>query len=82
MLNSSHIQIKLAAGPHLRTVFAPGRDWTEAVEELYLTILSRYPTEEEQQIAAQYLRTTKNRNIAALDTAWALINSPEFLYRH
>jgi hypothetical protein len=82
MLNSSHIQTKLTTGPHLRTVFAPGRDWAEAVDELYLTVLSRYPTEEEQQIATQYLRTTKNRNIAALDTAWVLINSPEFLYRH
>ena len=82
MLNSSHIQTKLAAGPNLRTVFRPGRNWAEAVDELYLTILSRYPTEEEQQIAAQYLRTTKNRNTAALDTAWVLINSPEFLYRH
>ena len=56
--------------------------------ELYLTILSRFPTEEELAVVGGY---AKSRNLTVLrakdrdllvDVAWALINSSEFLYRH
>ena len=47
MLNSSHIQRKLEQGPKLKAIFASGRKPAEIVEELYLTILSRFPTAEE-----------------------------------
>jgi hypothetical protein len=52
----------------------------EAVTELYLTILSRFPTENEMEILETY---AKNGGWTMLrDLAWALINSPEFSYRH
>jgi len=54
MLNSSHIQRKLEQGPRLKAIFEPGRKPGEIVEELYLTILSRFPTAEEVQIAEDY----------------------------
>ena len=48
---------------------------------LYLTILSRPPTLNEQSTADAYLK--KARGKAGLeDLAWALLNSKEFLYRH
>ena len=54
MLNSSHIQRKLEQGPKLKAIFESGRKPEEIVEELYLTILSRFPTAEEVKIAEEY----------------------------
>ncbi len=51
--------------------------------KLYLAILSRYPTDEEQKIAKTYSDSgLVNRRQAGVDIAWALINSSEFVYRH
>lgn len=47
LLNSSHIQRKLDQGPKMKLLLDPKRKPAEIVEELYLTILSRPPTEEE-----------------------------------
>jgi hypothetical protein len=59
------------------------------LEGLYLTILSRYPTPEEMKVVAAYVQSAvaapaapAARWAAIVDIAWALINSPEFLYRH
>jgi hypothetical protein len=53
----------------------------EIVNQLYLTILSRFPTEQEKKTVAEYMQTGNKRE-AAVDLAWALVNSAEFLYRH
>ncbi len=58
------------------------RQPSQAVAALYLTILSRPPTGDELEIAAEYLRKAPNKRDAHVDLAWALINSAEFLYRH
>ena len=51
--------------------------------ELYLTILSRFPTEKEMSLVKTYGQGEETRGKAAMvDLAWALINSSEFLYRH
>jgi hypothetical protein len=54
MLNSSHIQRKLEQSASLRAMFNPRRKGAQIVEELYLTILSRFPTPEEVAIAEDY----------------------------
>ncbi len=82
LLNSSHIQNKLEQGPAMRALIASGRPPAEIVKTLYLTILSREPTAEELRVVAEYVQATSNRRNAAIDIAWSLINSPEFLYRH
>lgn len=95
MLNSSHIQRKLEQGPKLKAIFESGRKREEIVEELYLTILSRFPSEDEVQTAEEYGRASTapqpgkpSKAVAAkrreewVDISWALINSTEFLYRH
>ena len=50
---------------------------------LYLAILSRFPTDDEMKTVEAYSQSgaAKGRE-AAIDLAWALINSAEFLYRH
>jgi hypothetical protein len=94
MLNSSNIQMKLEQGPRLKPIFDAKRPAAETVEELYLTVLSRFPTPEEVASAENYSAAApsgsgKSAKPAAtkkrddwIDITWSLINSIEFLYRH
>ncbi len=96
MLNSSHIQRKIEQGPGLRSLLQSKQKPAEVVTELYLTILSRFPTDEELKTVQAYSPQAQDPPArgrgsaggaargreAAVDLAWALINSPEFLYRH
>lgn len=84
LLNSSHIQRKLEQGPKLRAIIDAGRKPAEVVEELYLTILSRFPTPEEVKNVESYGGRPggPKRREDWIDITWALINSTEFLYRH
>ncbi|MCX7006096.1 MAG: DUF1553 domain-containing protein [Kiritimatiellaeota bacterium] len=54
LLNSSHIQKKIEQGPKFKALFDSGRKPEAVLEELYLTILSRYPTDAEIQNAEAY----------------------------
>jgi hypothetical protein len=54
----------------------------EVVNMLYLTILSRFPTPEELKSVGEYIQSASTKREAAMDVAWALINSAEFSYRH
>ena len=83
LLNSSHIRRKIEQGPKLLSLIQSSYQPREVVEGLYLTILSRYPTDEELKTVAAYGQSgAAARREVALDLAWALINSAEFLYRH
>ncbi|OGV70152.1 MAG: hypothetical protein A2283_06575 [Lentisphaerae bacterium RIFOXYA12_FULL_48_11] len=83
MLNSSHIQRKLEQGPKMVYLLKKASSPREVVGGLYLMILSRLPTEQEARAVVNYTESSgvKGRDVA-IDLAWALINSPEFLYRH
>ncbi len=89
LLNSSHIQRKIDQGPTLKALFASGRKTNEIIDELYLSILSRFPTPEEAKNAELYtsFKTAARAQAAKrredwVDIAWSLINSIEFRYRH
>ena len=83
MLNSSHIQRKLEEGPKLKAIISSKRKPQEIMEDIYLTVLSRFPTADEVKNAEAYAKSgvVKGRE-AWIDLVWALINSDEFLYRH
>ena len=83
MLNSTHIQRKLEQSPWLQDCFQAGQRPRPMVDSLYLTMLSRFPTEEEMKIVLRYMDSGKKaRREAVIDLAWALVNSAEFMYRH
>jgi hypothetical protein len=79
LLNSSHIRRKFETSPKLQPLLRSNNlRRGEVVAELYLAILSRLPTDEELKILEAYAQ----RGTMARDLAWALINCPEFSYRH
>ncbi len=54
-----------------------------AGEELYLAVLTRMPTEEEVADVTTYLiDRAADRNVAAQELVWALLNSAEFRFNH
>jgi hypothetical protein len=83
MLNSGQVQNKLQSGPKLLAMVTSNGKPKEIAEKLYLTILSRFPTDADVKAAEEYAKSgvTKGRDVW-IDLAWALINSPEFLLRH
>jgi len=83
MLNSSHIQRKIEQGRKFRNLMQGKGNMQQLATRLYLAILSRFPTNEEVKIVEDYSKSQRgNKRIVAIDLAWALINSAEFLYRH
>jgi Protein of unknown function (DUF1553)/Protein of unknown function (DUF1549) len=84
LLNSTHIQNKLERSWKLRqSIWRFKKNPREAIKSYYLAILSRYPTKKELDVVMKYLKTGNvNYRLAAIDLAWALINSKEFVYKH
>jgi len=83
LLNSSHIQRKLETGPMMKMLLNPKRKQQEIIEDVYLTILSRFPARDEVSKVEAYMRSgVVKGNEAGMDLAWALINSDEFLFKH
>jgi hypothetical protein len=83
LLNSSHVQLKIQQSARLRDLLKPGGNPRDPINVLYLTVLSRLPTDEELRIVGAYFQSVPgNRWPAVVDLVWALINSAEFLCRH
>ncbi|MFO1092393.1 MAG: DUF1549 and DUF1553 domain-containing protein [Planctomycetaceae bacterium] len=84
LLNGPEIQDKLMHDAGRLSRLArdlPSND--ELVEELYLTIYSRYPDARERSVAAQYFQSRgSERRAAAEDLVWSLLNTTEFLFNH
>jgi len=53
---------------------------SERIEELYLTVLNRYPSEEERQTLLGYVNDAPSREAGFQDVLWSLINVREFLF--
>jgi hypothetical protein len=83
MLNSSHIQRKFEDSPVLKAIMESKRPPKEITTELYLAMLSRFPTEGELKAIDAYTKKGVTRGREAwIDLVWALINTDEFRYRH
>jgi len=83
MLNSGEVQSKLRSGPKLAAMLSAGGKPNEIAEQLYLAILSRFPTDADVRAVERYAKAGVSRGREMwIDLAWALVNSPEFLLRH
>ena len=56
----------------------------QRVEELYLVILSRYPTRREKELLRRRIKELPGRQRGRFlnDVVWALINTREFMLYH
>lgn len=82
MMNNEQLQRQIDARPESGTVLAKllqtvpeNRD---RVEELFLSVLARRPTDKEITIAMEHVSVAEDRNMAFEDLLWSLINSAEF----
>jgi hypothetical protein len=54
----------------------------QIVEEIYLLVFSRLPDDEEREIGRQlFAEEGTTRRQAAEDLMWALLNTPEFVFK-
>ena len=65
----------------LSALLAPSPKESRIIAEIYLTALSRMPTDDELRIAETHFMETWGDG-GPRDLFWALVNSPEFCYRH
>jgi hypothetical protein len=83
LLNSSQMQRKIEQSRMVEYQTKPDRTPGEIVTAMYLGILSRFPTAAESKMAQAGLQKPGAvRRQAAVDLAWALMNTTEFLYHH
>jgi hypothetical protein len=86
LLNSERVQQKLAhEDGRVARLCREQADDAQLVDELYLTIFSRFPGDGEGELAMRYLKRAADgdaRRAAAEDLAWTLLNSLEFVFNH
>jgi hypothetical protein len=83
LLNSTHVRKKIEQGPKILALLKNRSGPREVVDALYYTILSRPPTDQERAALAAHAKAAGiDQRTVALDLAWALVNSAEFLHRH
>jgi hypothetical protein len=71
------------AGGNVSENIAKQDDAGKAAEELYLTVLTRLPTDSERADVVNYLKDrAKDKPVAAQELVWALLNSAEFRFNH
>ena len=84
LMNSDKLQAKLAdKNGRAAKLAQAAKPIDEVVNELYLALYSRWPSDEEKRIALESLEVgSPKRQQAVEDLIWALINSAEFVFNH
>lgn len=81
MINSSYIHKKLRSSGGVLTRLIKGKsDNRELIAELYLSTLSRFPTDDELETAEAYIVESPKRRAGSEDLLWALISSRSFIF--
>jgi hypothetical protein len=85
LLNSDTVMSKLQhEGGTIVKLLSDFGDDAKLTEELFLTFVSRPPTEKEKTTVLEHVRKqgAGQRRQAFEDIAWALLNSKEFMFNH
>jgi hypothetical protein len=81
MINSGYIHKKLRnSGGILTRLIKAKSDNRELIAELYLSTLSRFPTDDELETAEAYIVESPKRRGGSEDLLWALISSRAFIF--
>ncbi|MDP6445251.1 MAG: DUF1549 and DUF1553 domain-containing protein [Pirellulaceae bacterium] len=83
LMNAPDLHKKVTAdGARADQLAKSPRSNEQIVEEIYLLIYSRFPTEKEKEIGKQiFAGEGSSRRQAAEDLMWALLNTPEFVFK-
>jgi len=82
LMNSPGLQKKISHKDGRAAALAASDKPAEAiVDELYLTIYSRYPADDERQAVTAAFAGQSDRKQATEDLMWALVNTPEFMFK-
>jgi hypothetical protein len=83
LMNAPAIHAKVTSDNGLAAQLAASEKTPEAIAEaLYLAAYSRFPDEEERAIAKTFFEEEgTNRRQATEDLLWALLNTPEFVFK-
>ena len=83
LFNGSTVHKKLSDPKNrMRLAVAAGQSVESIVEELYLSALSRYPSELEVNVAVAHVNKREDIVKGIEDVCWALMNTDEFLFQH
>jgi hypothetical protein len=83
LINGTSITHCIERGKNLPAWTAQEKDPQQVIRRLYLTSLSRLPSESETAAFTEVLRTHKGGpRIALQDIFWAVLNSNEFIFNH
>ena len=83
LLNSPNLHAKLThADGQLARLVASHADNAKLADELYLTFLSRMPSDAERQLAVKHFAASPSRLQGVEDFAWSLLNTVEFVFNH
>ncbi len=83
MISAEFVASKLRSGNGVAArMAASGRPVAEVIDELYLSALSRLPTEAEKKVLLAQPISDKQRREKFEDMLWVLMNTKEFLYNH
>ena len=83
-MNSEKLQSHISAKDGRAAILAKSdKKPDEIVEEIYLELYARFPSDEERAIATKSFEDENaTRKTATEDLIWALINTPEFVLNH
>jgi hypothetical protein len=83
LMNNAGINGKLSSKTgRVTSLMAAKLPDNKIVEDLYLASVSRYPSPDESKKGVKALATAKNKQQAAEDLMWALLNSKEYMFNH
>lgn len=82
LMNSPGLQRKVTSDEgRAATLAASAKSPSEIVEELYCSAYGRLPTESERAACVALFKPGVSRRQAVEDLTWALLNTPEFLFK-
>lgn len=83
LLNDSDVNSKINSSKgRLAKLLKEISDDRKLIEELYLSTLSRLPSDEELASSLEFVQSTASRDAGMHDMLWTLLNLREFLFIH
>ena len=84
LMNSEKLFDKVTSNESLAAKLATSdKPFEEIIQELYLLCYSRRPNSEELEFAVKYMKNPEiERRQAVEDLLWALLNTPEFVFKN